>query len=122
MANGFFLDVLEVESVKEGKSKVVGVPPSYYATLRLAGGSIKILVKDGIDVPVGWSGIASGPTVVKTYKREFNGKLSDVTVFTPVCIDQFRKDKQVTLSGNSAISDWMTHYQSTEPGRFKKPE
>lgn len=110
-SNGFFVAVEEVESVNERKGRP-GFPPALYARLRLSGATLSVKIKDGVNVPVGWSGMASGSVRIVTMKREFNGKLSDAVVLAPFEIDDFRPFKQVKQEQTSALASFMASYQA----------
>ena len=55
---GFFLDVLEVESVENRKDRAGS--DYQVARLRLAGGVLAVRVRQGVKIVAGWSGKASG--------------------------------------------------------------
>ena len=108
MAMGFFMDVLEVESVDERKGRDPRFPQSVtYARLRLAGGSLSVKVRDGVKIAAGWSGKASGSARVVLLKREFNGRLSDSVALSPVELDAWVPVAEVRQSAASAIDSFL---------------
>lgn len=107
MAMGFFMDVLEVESVREMKNRDPRLPGSLYARLRLAGGTISCKVRDGVAITPGWSGKVSGVVRIGTLKREFNGRLSDVTCLIPAEIDTWIPGQEVKKVAVPAIQSFL---------------
>lgn len=105
---GFFLNVLEVESISERKSRDPKNPlrSSWYARLRLEGGTITVQIKDGLKIDAGWSGRASGICRVQTLKREWNGRLSDAVVLVPALLDSWVPLQQVQQPA-SAMESFM---------------
>lgn len=105
MAMGFFVDVLEVESLDMRKDKN-GVD-KLWARLRLAGGSISVQVRSGTKILEGWSGKASGSVRVLSSKRDFQGHLSDLVTFQPVELDTWVPGEQVLKQGFTALDSFM---------------
>ena len=105
---GFFLDVLEVESVDERKGRDSRFQQSsVYARLRLAGGSLSVKVRDGVKIAPGWSGKASGSARIALLKREFNGRLSDAVALQPVELDTWVPLAEVRQNAASAIDSFL---------------
>jgi hypothetical protein len=109
MAVGFFMNVLEVESINERKSRDPKAPlaSTWYARLRLEGGSITVQIKDGLKITTGWAGRASGSCRIANLKREWNGRLSDVTCLVPAVLDQWVPSHQVETAG-TALDSFMS--------------
>lgn len=109
MSMGFFLDVLEVESVDErkGRDPRTSQQAITYARLRLAGGSLSVRVRDGVKILPGWNGKASGSARIVLLKREFNGRLSDVVALAPVELDTWVPLAEVRQSSASAIDSFL---------------
>ena len=108
MAIGFFMNVLEVESISERKSRDPKAPQlsTFYARLRLEGGTITVQVKEGVKIASGWAGRASGLCRIASLKREWNGRFSDVTVLVPALLDTWVPTHQVE-SISSALDSFM---------------
>ena len=108
MAMGFFMDVLEVESVDERKGRDPRFPQvTSYARLRLAGGTITVKVRDGVKIVAGWSGKASGSCRVVMLKSEFNGRLSDKVAFSPVELDTWIPGAEVRQTASGAMESFL---------------
>ena len=102
MAIGFFCNVLEVESINERKSRDPKAPlaSSWYARLRLEGGTVTVQIKDGLKITPGWSGRAYGSCRIASLKREWNGRFSDVSSFVPAVLDKWEPLQQVSSTGS----------------------
>lgn len=108
MANGFFIDVLEVESVDTRKNRDPRNQQELtYARLRCAGGTLSVRVRDGVKILPGWSGKASGSCRIGILKREWNNRLSDVVAMIPFELDTWVPGVQLSTSNQSAMESFL---------------
>lgn len=113
---GFFVNVLEVESVEERKNKKTGQLVSW-AKLQIEGDVIDIRIRPGVSVPVGWCGKASGTLVPSLLKSEFNGRLLDVKACRFAWLEEFIPGEEVKKSG-SALQNFLGTAKDSQ--QFKK--
>lgn len=105
---GFFADVLEVEDVFERKQKDSRLSSVLWARLRLEGALISVRVKDGVKIPVGWSGKVTGTCVPSRLKSEFNGRLTDRDCLIYGVIDGFIPVAEVRHEEGSAFTSFVS--------------
>ena len=102
---GFFLDVLEVESVENRKDRAGS--DYQVARLRLAGGVLAVRVRQGVKIVAGWSGKASGSARIVQTKREFNRQFYDVVSLQPIELDTWVPLQQVQQNTLTAMDAFI---------------
>lgn len=92
------LNVLEVVSTyfKKDKPTANGISRELlFAQVRCEGAEYRVVVADGVDIPVGWSGKAVCVGRNFSYGRKFQGDASAGFGIQPVLIQRFEKISQV---------------------------
>lgn len=113
---GLILPVSLVEKVTVSKGKEGR--EIYYATIQIGYGSLRLPIKEGIEVPEGWNGKAYIITENRIYDCHVafgNSNGYDVQCFRPVQIVRFDKDQYV---GVTTVFDIYSPVANDE----KKPE
>ena len=106
--NVFGLEVTEVTDVKSKKVVYQGVEKTVlYASIQCEGGSFRVQVQDGVEIPIGWSGKAVGYCKVDLYKKIFDGKPSDYFAITPQLITKFTPIAKVSRA-EDALSAFVS--------------
>lgn len=114
---GLILPVSLVEKVTVSKGKEGR--EIFYATIQIGYGSLRLPIKEGIEVPEGWSGKAYIITENRIYDCHVafgNSSGYDVQCFRPVQIVRFDKDQYV---GVTTVFDLYSPVASSDDNNRK---